>query len=153
MAGDEHDGRAADQLAGGFEVTTRAVKRDLADPARAATHKVLDVLDPASVLKQSLVDQMIVTLTYTDAAGRNIWREVEPMISAITRGRWLLVGWCRLRDAVRWCDLSRINATSATRRPCSGQAPAPPPGHRTEVETRSSKVDEALRRGIPRLPA
>jgi predicted DNA-binding transcriptional regulator YafY len=113
--------------------------------ARAATRKVLDVLDPVtrrraaelshrvwvnvgpsaarpvmSALEQALVDQVTVNLSYTDAEGRNTRREVEPMIFALTGGRWLLVAWCRLRDDVRWFDLSRIQAATATRCPCTG---------------------------------
>jgi predicted DNA-binding transcriptional regulator YafY len=116
-----------------------------ADSARAATRKVLDVLDPAdrgrasalsqriwvdvgrsaprrvlSVLEQALLDQVTVNIGYTDAGGRRTRREVEPMIFAFTHGRWLLVAWCRLRDGVRWFDLSRIGRATATRRRCAG---------------------------------
>ncbi len=115
------------------------------DAARTATRKVLDVLDPLahrratdlshrvwvdvgpsaprrvmSVLERALVDQVTVNLAYTDTQGRSTRRKVEPMIFALTGGRWLLVGWCRLRDDVRWFDLSRIQAATATRHPCAG---------------------------------
>lgn len=115
------------------------------DSARAATRKVLDVLDPVarrratelshrvwvnvepsasralmSVLEQALLDQVTVNLAYTDAQGRSTQREVEPMIFALTGGRWLLVAWCRLRDDVRWFDLSRIRRATATRHACTG---------------------------------
>ena len=73
-----------------------------------------------SVLEQALLDQVTVNLAYTDAEGRNTRREVEPMIFALTGGRWLLVAWCRLRDDVRWFDLSRISRATATRHPCIG---------------------------------
>ncbi len=135
---------------------TASAGAPFADSARAATRKVLDALDPAarrrvtelsgrvwvdvapgaprrtmSVLEQALTDQVTVNLTYTDATGRSTRREVEPMIFALTGGRWLFVGWCRLRDDVRWFDLSRVRAASATRRPCSGHdiaAIGTPPG-------------------------
>ncbi len=42
------------------------------------------------------------------------------MIFALTGGRWLLVAWCRLRDDVRWFNLSRIQAATANRHPCTG---------------------------------
>lgn len=115
------------------------------DSARTAARKVLDVLDPAarhraidlsqriwvnigpspsrrvmSALEQSLLDQVTVKLTYTDARGQTTQREVEPIIFALTHGRWLFVGWCRLRDNIRWFDLSRIRGATATRRPCTG---------------------------------
>jgi len=114
-------------------------------PFSDAARKVLDVLDPLvrrratdlshrvwvdvgtsaprrvmSVLEQALVDQVTVNLAYTDAQGRSTRREVEPMIFALTGGRWLLVAWCRLRDDVRWFNLSRIQAATATRHPCTG---------------------------------
>jgi predicted DNA-binding transcriptional regulator YafY len=118
-----------------------------ADSARTAARKVLDVLDPAdrrranalsarvwidigpsaarrvmSVLERCLLDQVTVNLTYTDAQGQRTRREVEPMIFALTGGRWLLVAWCRLRNDVRWFDLSRIQSAAATRHPCTGHA-------------------------------
>jgi predicted DNA-binding transcriptional regulator YafY len=73
-----------------------------------------------SVLEEALIDQVTVNLTYTDAQGRSTRREVEPMIFALTRGRWLLVAWCRLRGDIRWFDLSRIRGATATRRLCTG---------------------------------
>ena len=113
--------------------------------ARAATRKVLDVLDPVarrrasnlsdrvwvdvgpsapprvmSALEQALLDQVTVNLRYTDAEGSSTQREVEPMIFALTGGRWLLVAWCRLRNNIRWFDLSRIHTAAATRHPCTG---------------------------------
>lgn len=122
-----------------------ATQAPFSDSARTATRKVLDVLDPlarrratdlshrvwvdvgpsaprrvVSVIEQALVDQVTVNLTYTDTQGRTTRREVEPMIFALTGGRWLLVAWCRLRDDVRWFDLSRIRTATATRRPCTG---------------------------------
>lgn len=123
-------------------VTTQA---PFSASARAATRKVLDVLDPVarrrasdlsdrvwvdvgpsaprrvmSALEQALLDQVTVNLGYTDAKGRSTQREVEPMIFALTGGRWLLVAWCRLRDDIRWFDLSRVRTAAATRRPCTG---------------------------------
>lgn len=122
-----------------------AAQAPFSDSARAAARKVLDVLDPVSrrratelsqrvwvnvqpsapralmsVLEQALFDQVTVNLSYTDAQGRSTRREVEPMIFALTDGRWLLIAWCRLRDDVRWFDLSRIGRATATRRPCTG---------------------------------
>jgi predicted DNA-binding transcriptional regulator YafY len=122
-----------------------AAQAPFSDSARAAARKVLDVLDPVSrrratelsqrvwvnvqpsapralmsVLEQALFDQVTVNLSYTDAQGRSTRREVEPMIFALTDGRWLLVAWCRLRDDVRWFDLSRMGRATATRRPCTG---------------------------------
>jgi predicted DNA-binding transcriptional regulator YafY len=32
------------------------------------------------------------------------------------------VGWCRLRDDVRWFDLARIDSATTTCHPCAGHA-------------------------------
>lgn len=135
---------AAQALALGAAISASALA-PFADAARAAFRKVLDVLDPAtrrraaelsnrvwvdvgptarrrvmSVLEQATVDQTTVNLTYTDAKGQTTRREVEPMIFAFTGGRWLLVAWCRLRNEVRWFNLSRIERATATRNLCAG---------------------------------
>jgi len=121
-----------------------ATQAPFCDSARTATRKVLDVLDPAgrrratdlcqriwvdvapaaprrviSVLEQALVDQVTINLTYTDVTGQITRREIEPMIFALTGGRWLLVAWCHLRVDIRWFDLSRIQKATATRQPCA----------------------------------
>ena len=127
------------------------------DSAGAAIRKILDVLDPAtrrraaelsarvwvhpgpapkrsvmSPVEQALIEQVTVRLDYVDATGTETTREVEPMIFAFTGGRWYLIAWCRLRDAVRWFDLARITRATQTRRPCTGHDVAeigtPPPG-------------------------
>jgi predicted DNA-binding transcriptional regulator YafY len=117
-----------------------------ADSAGAATRKVLDTMDPATraraheltgrvwvnvgpgaprpvmtVLERALTDQVTVNLTYEDRVGRASRREVEPMIFALTGGRWYLVGWCRVRRAVRWFRLDRVAAAVATRTGCPGR--------------------------------
>ena len=124
---------------------TVATQAPFSDSARTATRKVLDVLDPIvrrratdlshriwvdvgpsaprrimSVLEQALVAQVTVNLSYTDAAGQDTRREIEPMIFASTGGRWMLVAWCRLRVDIRWFNLSRIQSATATRHPCTG---------------------------------
>lgn len=116
-----------------------------ADSARASMRKVLDVMDPAtrrratelaervwvdigpsaerrvmSALEQAVVDQKTVNLSYTDAMGQTTQREVEPMIFALTGGKWMLIAWCRLREGIRWFDLTRIQRAVVTRRTCSG---------------------------------
>lgn len=135
---------AAQALALGAAVSASA-QAPFADSARAAIRKVLDVLDPVarrraaelsnrvwvdvspsaprrvmSVLEHAIVDQVTVNLTYIDAKGQSTQREVEPMIFALAGGRWLLVAWCRLRNDIRWFNLSRIQRATATRTPCSG---------------------------------
>jgi predicted DNA-binding transcriptional regulator YafY len=116
-----------------------------ADSARAATRKVLDVLDPAtrrqadalaqrvwvnsgpaasrrvlSALEKGLAEQVTVRIGYVDREGARTRREVEPMIFALNQDTWWLVAWCRLRDAVRWFAVDRVHSATATARPCSG---------------------------------
>lgn len=129
------------------------------DLARAATRKVLDVMDPASrrqavdltrrvwvdtgpgaprrvlsALERGLTDQQSVNLTYLDRRDAITHREVEPMIFALTRGTWWLVGWCRLREDIRWFEIARIQAAATTRRQCTGHPiddiGSPPPSVR-----------------------
>jgi predicted DNA-binding transcriptional regulator YafY len=122
-----------------------APQAPFADSARAAAGKVLDVLDPVtrrraaalaqrvwvnppptaprrvlSALEQGLLDQVNLSITYVDRQQVATRREVEPMIFALNQGTWWLVGWCLLRDAVRWFALDRIQGATATTRPCSG---------------------------------
>jgi predicted DNA-binding transcriptional regulator YafY len=139
-----------------------AEQAPFADSARAAIRKVADILDPMtrrrvaeisnrvwvdvpppatrrvmSVLERAIVDQTTVTLSYTDENGETTQREVEPIIFALTAGRWLLVAWCRLRDDVRWFNPTRIHHATLTRRPCTGHRIdeiGPPPGRARPVE-------------------
>lgn len=116
-----------------------------ADSAAAGVRKIMDVLDPRtlrradelagrvwvdappasarvirSVLEEAMAEQRVLRLRYTAADGTATVRDVEPVLFASTNGRWYLVGWCRLRDAIRWFAVSRIEAASATAMACSG---------------------------------
>ena len=66
--------------------------------------------------------QRVVRISYTSADGTTTIRDVEPVLFASTNGRWYLVGWCRLRDAMRWFTVSRIDRASVTTTACSGHA-------------------------------
>lgn len=116
-----------------------------ADLAAAAVRKILDVLDPGtrsraddlagrvwvnapstasrairSALEQAMAEQRVVRIRYTSSDGATTVRDVEPVLFAATNGRWYLVGWCRLREAMRWFTVSRIERASVTARSCSG---------------------------------
>ena len=73
-----------------------------------------------SAFEQATIDQVTVKLTYTDAEGQTTRHEVKPMIFALTAGQWKLVGWCRLRDGLRWFTLTMIQRATVTRHPCTG---------------------------------
>lgn len=116
-----------------------------ADLAAAGVRKILDVLDPAtreraeelagrvwvnappaaprairSALEQAMAEQRIVRIRFTALDGATTTRDVEPVLFAATNGQWYLIGWCRLRDAMRWFAVARIARATATQTPCSG---------------------------------
>ncbi len=71
--------------------------------------------------------------------GTTTTRDVEPVLFASTNGRWYLVGWCRLRDAMRWFTVSRIERASVTKTACSGhtvQEVGEPPANARPVHGR-----------------
>ena len=116
-----------------------------ADLAAAGIQKILDVLDPRtraranelagrvwvnaapsspriirSALEEALAEQRVIRLRYTAKDGKTTTRDVEPVLFASTNGQWYLVGWCRLRDAMRWFTVSRIEQASVTKTACTG---------------------------------
>ncbi len=116
-----------------------------ADLAAAGIRKILDVLDPGtraradelagrvwvdappsssrtirSALEQAMTEQRVIRIRYTAGDGTMTTRDVEPVLFASTSGRWYLVGWCRLRDAMRWFTVSRIERADVTRTACGG---------------------------------
>jgi predicted DNA-binding transcriptional regulator YafY len=116
-----------------------------ADLAAAGIQKILDVLDPRtragadelagrvwvnavpsssrtirSALEAAMAEQRVVRIRYTSAEGTTTTRDVEPVLFAATNGRWYLVGWCRLRSAIRWFAVPRIERASVTKAACAG---------------------------------
>lgn len=116
-----------------------------ADLAAAGIHKILDVLDPRtraradelagrvwvhalstssrairSALEEAMAEQRVIRIRYTSADGTTTTRDVEPVLFASTNGQWYLVGWCRLRNAMRWFTVSRIERASVTKTACAG---------------------------------
>ena len=135
-----------------------------ADLAAAGVQKILDVLDPRtraradqlasrvwvnappsssraikSALEEAMAEQRVLRLRYTSADGTTTVRDVEPVLFASTNGQWYLVGWCRLRDAMRWFTVSRIERASVTKTACSGhtiQEVGEPPANARPVHSR-----------------
>ncbi|PWB98230.1 helix-turn-helix transcriptional regulator [Salinibacterium hongtaonis] len=116
-----------------------------ADLAAAGVQKILDVLDPRtraqadelagrvwvnaapsssrairSALEEGMAEQRVIRIRYTSATGATTTRDVEPVLFASTNGQWYLVGWCRLRTAMRWFTVSRIERATVTGAACSG---------------------------------
>ena len=119
------------------------------DLAAAGVRKIVDVLDPRtraradelahrvwvdapppssrairSALEEAMAEQRVVRIRYTAQDGTTTTRDVEPVLFASTNAQWYLVGWCRLRDAMRWFTVSRIERASVTATPCTGHAVA-----------------------------
>lgn len=67
-----------------------------------------------------MAEQRVIRIRYTSRDGTTTTRDVEPVLFASTSGRWYLVGWCSLRDAMRWFAVSRIERASVTQTACSG---------------------------------
>lgn len=132
------------------------------DLARAGLRKILDVLEPStreraselaarvwvnpapspprsvmSSLEAAMADQVIVRIRYQDREGALTDRDVEPVLFASSSGRWYLIGWCRLRDGIRWFDLHRIHRAVATHTACTGhtidEVGEPPEGARSAL--------------------
>ena len=115
------------------------------DLAAAGVQKILDVLDPRtraranelagrvwvdtppsasrsirSALEEAMTEQRVVRIRYTSRPGITTIRDVEPVLFASTNGQWYFIGWCRVRDAMRWFTMSRIEGASVTGAACSG---------------------------------
>ncbi|WP_082072076.1 helix-turn-helix transcriptional regulator [Pseudarthrobacter chlorophenolicus] len=124
---------------------TAAPDAPYADLAAAGIQKILDVLDPKtkaradelgsrvwvnalpsssraikSALEEGMADQRVIRMRYTSKNGTTTTRDVEPVLFASTNGQWYLVGWCRLRNAMRWFTVARIERASVTKTACSG---------------------------------
>lgn len=116
-----------------------------ADLAAAGIQKILDVLDPKtraradklahrvwvnplpsssraikSALEEAMAEQRVIRIRYTSRDETTTTRDVEPVLFASTNGQWYLVGWCRLRNAMRWFTVSRIERASVTKTACGG---------------------------------
>ncbi len=116
-----------------------------ADLAAAGIRKILDVLDPKtraradelahrvwvnalpsssraikSALEEAMAEQRVIRIRYTSRDETTTTRDVEPVLFASTNGQWYLVGWCQLRNAMRWFTVSRIERASVTKTACGG---------------------------------
>ncbi|MFF3859487.1 helix-turn-helix transcriptional regulator [Streptomyces sp. NPDC002209] len=67
-----------------------------------------------TAVEQAIAGNMVLRLSYTDAAGHESDRVVEPAGLLTARGRWYLIAWCRTRRAGRGFRLDRIAAAAPT---------------------------------------
>lgn len=114
-----------------------------ADLATAAVQKILDVLDPrtreqakqladrvwvdvppspsravSSAIEQGMTDRKVVRIHYAAGDSAPTTRTVEPVLFGSTNGHWYLIGWCQLRNAMRWFRLDRIQHAVVTSVSC-----------------------------------
>lgn len=126
-----------------------------ADAAAAGVRKILDVLDPVtrtraraladrvwvnspptptravrSALEQAMAEQRVVRIRYVAGDGAASTRDVEPIMFGSSGGRWYLIGWCRLREGIRWFLVDRVERASVTTDLCGDhgiEEVGPPP--------------------------
>ncbi|SNC71879.1 Predicted DNA-binding transcriptional regulator YafY, contains an HTH and WYL domains [Kytococcus aerolatus] len=130
------------------------------DLATAGVRKIVDVLDPGtrqqadqlaariwvnprsgpsrsvrSALEEAMLDQRVIRIRFVSKEGVATTRPVEPMMFASTQGEWFLIAWCRLREAVRWFAMNRVESATVTTEPCAGhdlrEIGTPPPAARS----------------------
>jgi predicted DNA-binding transcriptional regulator YafY len=86
--------------------------RQLATRVQIMTSRRTDAPQPgpiARVIEEAVLKGVVVEIRYGDVAGTTTIRQVEPgMFVGGSSGSWYLVGWCRLRNAVRVFRLDRI---------------------------------------------
>lgn len=68
--------------------------------------------DVPGVLREALTSRRVLRLRYADAQGAVTERLVEPL-GFLGGERWYLIGWCRLRSAVRGFRLDRVEEAHA----------------------------------------
>lgn len=64
--------------------------------------------DHLSALQFELTHFLLTRIEYTNAANKASSRTIEPFALLSTQANWLLVAWCRLRQAFRYFRLDRI---------------------------------------------
>jgi predicted DNA-binding transcriptional regulator YafY len=91
-------------------------------------------------VEQAVVERRVLRLDYRDRHGQpTVARRVEPLGLVGAERDWYLVGWCRLRDALRVFRLDRIAAVEVT-------------GERSP-ERRPAALDDGCLPGRPWHPA
>ncbi len=86
-----------------------------------------------------MAEQRVVRIRYVAGDGSMTTRDVDPVMFGSTRGRWYLIGWCRLRSDIRWFLVARIEHASVTTTPCGDHSiheVGTPPATARSVQTR-----------------
>ncbi|UKD56361.1 YafY family transcriptional regulator [Amycolatopsis sp. FU40] len=91
--------------------------RDAEQHLAARLHRVGQPEPPAvrsGLILTALAARRVLRLSYVDAKGQETERDVEPLGLLWGPAGWYVLGWCRLRDAVRGFLLDRIRALALT---------------------------------------
>jgi predicted DNA-binding transcriptional regulator YafY len=89
--------------------------RDLAGRVRLLEPVVAPEPVPVpSVIEQAIVARRVLWICYLDRHGNLTERDVEPVVFMAGPSGWYLVGWCRVRDAVRCFRVDRIQQAEVT---------------------------------------
>ena len=83
----------------------------------ARLHRVGESEPPAvhsGLILTALAARRVLRLSYVDAKGQATERDVEPLGLLWGPAGWYVLGWCRLRDAVRGFLLDRIRSIELT---------------------------------------
>ncbi|GHE06543.1 helix-turn-helix transcriptional regulator [Streptomyces alanosinicus] len=109
--------------AGAARTAAQKIAASMTGPASAAAQQLATriVALPApsdaavrTAVEQALTTHTVLRLSYTDAAGRESERLVEPAGLLTADGRWYLIAWCHTRQAGRGFRLDRITAATPT---------------------------------------
>ncbi|RKR74956.1 helix-turn-helix transcriptional regulator [Frondihabitans australicus] len=106
---------ASRKLVAAMHETDSAAARELV--RRVHVIEAAEPVDPAplpSVIADALSAGRVLRIGYRDKHGTITSRDVEPAGYVTKEGQWYLVGWCRLRSAVRAFRLDRIDSCVAT---------------------------------------
>ncbi|MFC7375651.1 MULTISPECIES: helix-turn-helix transcriptional regulator [unclassified Brachybacterium] len=100
FAGDSR--RAMDKVLAALPPERREMVRDLAGRVASMAPEGRATEDVDAVIRDVLVRPRVLELEYVShLCGERTQRHVEPLGLITVRGAWILVGWCRLREAVR----------------------------------------------------
>jgi predicted DNA-binding transcriptional regulator YafY len=107
-----------------FEATAGAALRKLAAALQAGEGAPVDGTSIDSgpgaapemprVVAEALSARRVLRIGYVDESGVVTEREVEPLGYVISKAHWLLVAWCRRRDALRPFRADRITSLAVT---------------------------------------
>jgi predicted DNA-binding transcriptional regulator YafY len=81
-----------------------------------------DLVRHARTIASAITARRVVRLSYRDGRGTVTLRDIEPVTCLVHRDHWYLVGWCRLRQAIRAFRFDRLLSLEGTDIP----APAHP---------------------------